>query len=271
MRSYLYIAAVLLFLTVCTAYFNLFQGISSFVYTLRYLPLPIMLAAPLVTSSVFAGNRSCDRMLISLGLSEKSMIFGRLFAVWLVCILPVLPALALPPVLGALGGTDTLASYAGIASLFVFCAAYSSALLVISLLCKTHKQALGISYGFFAAAYVADMVYSLIPLNSISVIAVAVVLAAGFSAAIYGFTKSSTAAITVFSAVTVIFCALSTFLTKAAYFTVRYVLSFLSPNVPVNDLLGGGIFEITKLLLPVVFTVYCILLCIICSEKRRTE
>lgn len=271
MRTYLYIAAILLFSLIYTVYFGIYRGDPSLAHTLSYLSLPIILAAPLITAQSFAGERECDRMLISFGENSLSLLIGRLSAVLVLGISPLIPLLFVPIALSSLGSISYLSDYLGIFSLALFCLAYLSALVLISVCCASKKLCYVLSYAFAVLSYLIDIAVSLLPVNAFALTCAAVLINASFCAGLYRYTKSITVSATVFSALTVLLCAVSNFATSFAHRIIKAVLRFTAPCSALGDLLHGELFDLTAMLCLIIFTVFCVLTAFICLEKRRTE
>lgn len=271
MRAYLYIAAIILSSLIYTVYFNIYIGYAELTYTLRYLALPIMLASPLITARSFAGERERDRMLISFGESNLSLLFGRLLATCLTGLTPLLPLFLVPISLGSLGEVNLLSDYLGILSIALFCLAYVSALTLLSVCCGSKKLCYTLSYAFFIIMYLGDIIASVLPLNALALTTVALILSAAFCAGLYRFTKNITVTLTVFSALTVFFCAICNFASVPAYRIIKAMLGFFVPNASLGVLLHGGIYDVISALYLIIFAALCAILAYICLEKRETE
>jgi len=265
-KTYIYIAAVLLFSTVYTVYFNVYQGITELQYTLRYLALPVMLASPAITVGAFSGKKDLDRMLVSLGSGSTSLLFGRLLAIYPISVCPLIPLIFAAAALGS-----GIEAYLGILSVALFCCAYVTALTLISALCPSKRLCAIISYAFLAAAYLLNMLRSLLPLSALALIGASLMLSFAFCAALYGFTKSITVCLTLFSVLTVISCAVCNVARVFSFKLIKALLSLATPCAPLNSLLSGGYLDVTAAITLVIFTALCAALTFICLEKRKTE
>ena len=268
---YIYFGAMTLIAAFYTVYLNFYSAIPDLQYTLRYLPLPIMLLLPFVTAGAFADKRGSDRMLISLGADYASLLLGRLLALCAVSVSPVLPMLALPPVIGSLGSISYTGAYLGLLSITLFSVAYCSALTLISAACGSKRLCYLISYAFFLAVYLGDMVHAALPVKALPMTLVAVTLSALISLSIFAFTRRATAPLTVFSAITVVFCVLCNAFKSLAHKVMTAILALIIPTAPIGELLNGSLLDARYILYPLLFTALCFTAAYLCLEGRRQD
>ena len=271
MLPYVYFSVIALASTIYTVYVNLYNGAPTLEYTMRYMALPIMLAAPLLTVGTFSGKRERDAMLLSFGLRHTDMLFGRLLAALTVCLSPLLIFTILPPVLSLFGTVDMLGSYLSLLFTALFCAAYLSSLVFVSVAVRSVKLCTAISYTVFLLSYLGNTVCSAIPKSSFAMLCAWLPVSVILSVIIFALCGRVGHAVLTFSAVTVIFSLLCTFFPTAAYGTVRCAYAFLSAPNSLGALLYGGTIDLLAVIRLVLHTAFFSFTALLFLESRRAD
>lgn len=271
MPTYLYFAAVTAVGTVYAVYFNVYSGAPSLEYTMRYMALPIMIFAPLITVGAFSGKGRADAILFSLGLSSHSLLFGRMLAVLTVGIAPMIPMALLIPVMAALGSTEILTSLLALLWVILFCAAYLASLTAVSVICDRPRICAAVSYGVLVISYLGNLVCSRLPKTSALTLIAFLPIAVLFGLTVFLLSRKAGQGVLSACAVTVIFsltCAVSA---TAAYNAVHAAYTFLCAPYALGALLYGGRIDIFALICLILHTAFFSALAVIFLEKRFHE
>lgn len=164
-RAYVYTALTLLIFALFVARYNLDGGLPNFEYSLELLTLPTLLILPILVSDIFSGSsaRGFDAMLLSLGIREHSLLFGKLLARLAIFAPSFILMTIMPFVLYIFGTVNLAEAYAGLLGYLLFCIAIISVFVFISTLVRSTAISTAICYAVSIAMYIFELLYAYVP------------------------------------------------------------------------------------------------------------
>lgn len=269
-RAHVYTALTLLVSALFVARYNLDGGLPNLEYSLELLTVPMLLILPILVSDIFSGSsvRGFDAMLLSLGVREHSLLFGKLFA-RLSVFAPNFILMAIMPLVLCIFGTVNLAeAYAGLLGYLLFCLAVISVFVFISALIRSAVISTVICYAVSVAMYVFELLYSYIPRSVNVSFFTLTVLVFALAFIVYLVTNSeifSVSLATIIEAVLLIFrFAFSSSFQKA----LPFVLKALAPRSSLTGFFYG-ILDIGGILYLICFIAIFTVSALIALEMRK--
>lgn len=164
-RAYIYTALTLFTSAFFIARYNLDGAMPNLEYSLELLTLPMLLILPILVSDIFSGDavRGFDAMLLSLGVREHSLLFGKLLARLSIFAPTFIFVTIMPLVLSVFGTVNLAEAYAGLLGYLLFCLAVISVFVFISALVRSAVISTVICYTVSVAMYVFELLYAYLP------------------------------------------------------------------------------------------------------------
>lgn len=164
-RAYVYTAITLFISALFVARYNLEGGLPNLEYSLELTTIPMLLILPILVSDIFSGSsvRGFDAMLLSFGVREHSLLFGKLLA-RLSVFAPNFILISVMPLVLCIFGTVNLAeAYAGLLGYLLFCLAVISVYVFVSSLIRSAVISTIVCYTVSIAMYVFELLYAYLP------------------------------------------------------------------------------------------------------------
>lgn len=270
MTGYIFIAFMLIVVSIFTLIFNFIGRYPSFEYALRNVTMVFLLIVPILTMRSVAEERhsKTDQLLYSLPVSVTQIVLAKYFAMVTVLLTPIAIIALYPVILSIFGTVYFGASYGAIIGFALLGATLIAIGMFMSSLTESQVIAAVSSFGVLFAMYLMGTLAQLVPQTAIaSVIAFAVVVLI-FAAIVYLLTKDLNVALIVGTA--------GLFILAALYFIDLSMFEGLFSSVlawlSVFDrfsIFTNSMFDLTG----VVYYLSIIVLFVFCTvqsvEKRR--
>lgn len=199
MTGYIFIAFMLIVVSIFTLIFNFIGRYPSFEYALRNVTMVFLLIVPILTMRSVAEERhsKTDQLLYSLPVSVTQIVLAKYFAMVTVLLTPIAIIALYPVILSIFGTVYFGASYGAIIGFALLGATLIAIGMFMSSLTESQVIAAVSSFGVLFAMYLMGTLAQLVPQTAIaSVIAFAVVVLI-FAAIVYLLTKDLNVALIV--------------------------------------------------------------------------
>lgn len=165
MTGWVFVAFVLLFMSIYTMIYNLNYGYANFEYVLSALTFVYLIAIPLLTMRCFAEERRqhTDQLLYSLPLSSAKIALGKYGAMLVVLAIPLAVSCTYPLILTIFGSVYFPTAYASILAFFLLGAALTAIGMFASSLCESQVTAAVVCFGFLLVDYFLTTLSSYVP------------------------------------------------------------------------------------------------------------
>ncbi len=269
-RAYIYTALTLLVSALLIARYNLDGALPNFEYSLELLTIPTLFILPILVSDIFSGDsvRGFDAMLLSLGIREPSLLFGKLLA-RLTVFAPSIVFMAIMPFVLSIFGTVNLAeAYAGLFGYLLFCLAVISVFVFISALVRSALISTVICYSVSIAMYVFEILYTYMPRSVNLSFFILSALVFAFAFIVYLVTDSETFAVSLATVVEAILLVLRLVFSSSFQKALPLVLRAFSPR---SSLVGFfyGLLDIGEILYLICFISIFTVTALITLEMRK--
>lgn len=269
-RAYIYSALSLMLSAFFIVRYNLAGALPNLEYSLEIMTLPMLFLLPILCSDVFSGKqtRGFDSMLLSLGVPETSLLFGKLLARLTVFAPTYLILMAVPPFFSIFGKVNIPEAYAGLLGYLLFCLSAMSIFFFVSAVTRSALASTVICYASAIATYCFELLYTYLPRSvNVSFVTLTAVLI-GLVLILYMMTGSETFsamfALALEAVLIIIRIASPTAMEKA----LATVLKVLSPRSSLTGFFYG-LLDIGEILYLLCFISVFTLAALISLEKRR--
>ena len=269
-KAYVYTALTFLASAWFIARYNLDGGLPNLEYSVEILTLPILLLLPLLFSDIFSGSatRGFDAMLLSLGVREHSLFFGKLLARLCVFAPNFIFLAIMPPVLSIFGTVNFIEAYAGLLGYLLFCLAVISVFAFVSVLTRSAVISTVICYFVAIAMYGFELLYTYLPRSvNISFITLTVCIFA-LAFVVYLITDSDIFAVSLATAVEAVLLIIRLAFSSSFHKALPLVLKALSPRSSLTGFFYG-LLDISELIYLICFIAVFTVMTLITLEMRK--
>ncbi len=269
-RAYIYTVLTLIVSGLFISRYNLDGLLPNLEYSLEIMTLPMLLLLPLLCSDIFSGNRKrgFDSMLLSFGVPERSLLFGKLLARLTVFAPTYIILVLMPPVLSIFGKVNMLEAYAGLLGYLLFCLAVMSVFFFVSVLIRNALTSTVICYCVSIAMYVCELLHTYLPRSiNMSFFTLSVCLLA-LAFILYLITDSETFAVTFAAVFETVLLIVRFVFPNAFQKALPIVLKALAPRSALTGFFYG-LLDLGEVLYLICFIAIFTVMTLISLEKRK--
>lgn len=272
LKTYIFLAIMLLAEGFFLTYINFNTGYSATEYSLEFIEIALILTLPLITAELFVRDRisGFEKMTFSLGAAKSSLFFGKTVALVTVFSALLLPLVIAPIIFETFGTVNLTAAFASLTTYFITGLSFISVCVFVSVTVKSRTYSYVISYVSLLLIYLFGVFSDLVPVKRSFSLLILSVIAIALATVIYLFTRSGLTFGAFFCITEALLILFYFVIPKPFAGALRAFFDILSPCSSLNAVIYGA-FDIAAVMHIILFTAVFTSLSLVQLHRRKYE